>query len=38
MDDRKKLEMESAEPQSRSEWRGCLSGRLVFGIGKQDLR
>ena len=27
--DRKKLDMDSADPQNRSEWRGCLRGRLV---------
>ena len=26
--DRKKLDMDSADPQNRSEWRGCLRGRL----------
>ena len=29
MDDRKKLGMDSADPQNRSEWRGCLGERLV---------
>ena len=29
VDDRKKLEMDSAGPQNRSEWRGRLRGRLV---------
>ena len=29
MDDRKKLGMDSADPQNRSEWRGCLRERLV---------
>ena len=29
VDDRKKLGMDSADPQNRSEWRGCLRGRLV---------
>ena len=29
MDDRKKLEMDSADPQNRSEWRGRLRERLV---------
>ena len=29
VDDRKKLGMESADPQNHSEWRGCLRGRLV---------
>ena len=29
MDNRKKLEMDSADPQNRSEWRGCLRERLV---------
>ena len=32
MDDRKKLGMDSADPQNSSEWRRCLRGRLV----KQD--
>ena len=27
--DRKKLDMDSADPQNRSEWRGRLRGRLV---------
>ena len=27
--DRKKLDMDSADPQNRSEWRGHLRGRLV---------
>ena len=27
--DRKKLDMDSADPQNRSEWRGPLRGRLV---------
>ena len=27
--DRKKLDMDSADPQNRSEWRGRLQGRLV---------
>ena len=27
--DRKKLDMDSADSQNRSEWRGCLGGRLV---------
>ena len=27
--DRKKLGMDSADPQNRSEWRGCLRERLV---------
>ena len=27
--DRKKLDMDSVDPQSRSEWRGRLRGRLV---------
>ena len=27
--DRKKLDMDSADPQNRSEWRGGLRGRLV---------
>ena len=27
--DRKKLDMDSADPQNRSEWRGCLYERLV---------
>ena len=27
--DKKKLDMGSADPQNRSEWRGCLRGRLV---------
>ena len=29
VDDRKKLGMESADPQNCSEWRGSLQGRLV---------
>ena len=29
MDDRKKLGMDSADPQNRSEWRGRLRERLV---------
>ena len=29
MDDRKKLGMDSADPQNRSEWGGQLGGRLV---------
>ena len=29
VDDKKKLGMDSADPQNRSEWRGCLRGRLV---------
>ena len=29
VDDRKKLGMDSADPQNRSEWRGKLRGRLV---------
>ena len=29
MDDRKKLGMNSADPQNHSEWRGCLRERLV---------
>ena len=29
VDDRKKLGMESADPQNRSEWRGHLQGSLV---------
>ena len=37
--DRKKLGMDSADPQNRSEWRGCLRERLVkkpnLGRGKQ---
>ena len=27
--DRKKLDMDSADPQNRFEWKGCLRGRLV---------
>ena len=27
--DRKKLDMDSADPQNRSEWRGRLGGRFV---------
>ena len=40
VDDTKKLGMESADPQNRSEWRGRLRGRLVsptFGREKQAL-
>ena len=29
VDDRKKLGMDFADPMNRSEWRGCLRGRLV---------
>ena len=29
MDDRKKLGMDFADPMNRSEWRGCLRGRLL---------
>ena len=29
VDDRKKLGMDSADPQNHSEWRGRLRGRLV---------
>ena len=29
VDDRKKLGMDSADPQNRSEWKGRLRGRLV---------
>ena len=29
VNDRKKLGMDSADPQNRSEWRGCLQERLV---------
>ena len=29
VDDRKKLGMDSADPQNHSEWRGPLRGRLV---------
>ena len=29
VNDRKKLGMDSADPQNWSEWRGCLRGRLV---------
>ena len=29
VNDRKKLVMDSADPQNQSEWRGCLRGRLV---------
>ena len=39
--DRKKLDMDSADPQNRSEWRGRLRGRLVkkpkLGRGKWAL-
>ena len=40
--DRKKLDMDSADPQNRSEWRGRLRGRLVknptLGRGKRALK
>ena len=29
VNDKKKLGMDSADPQNQSEWRGCLRGRLV---------
>ena len=33
--DRKKLGMDSADPQNRSEWRGRLRERPTLGTGKQ---
>ena len=36
--DRKKLDMDSADPQNRSEWRGRLQGRLALGRGKLALK
>ena len=30
VDERKKLGMDFADPMNRSEWRGCLRGRLVI--------
>ena len=40
--DRKKLNMDSADPQNRSEWRGHLRGSLIKnptrGSGKQALK
>ena len=42
MNDRKKLGMDSADPQNRSEWRGHLQGRLIrqatLDRGKRGLK
>ena len=38
LNDRKKLDMDSAHPQNRSEWKGRLQGSPTLSRGKEDFK